>query len=61
MSHLTSYFAGAISSRFMKCCDGVLNYDWKLEIAVDGGRFPAQLFEMQKECLCSRLAFVSSC
>lgn len=33
----TTYFAGAVSSCFKKCSDGVLNYDWKLEIAVDGG------------------------
>lgn len=34
---LTTYFAGAISSCFKKCSDGVLNYDWKLEIVMDGG------------------------
>ena len=34
---LTTYFAEAISSCFKKCSDGVLNYYWKLEIAVDGG------------------------
>lgn len=33
----TTYFAGAISSCFKKCSDGVLNYDWKLEIVMDGG------------------------
>ena len=36
-SCLTPYFAEAISSCFKKCSDDVLNYDWKLEIAVDGG------------------------
>lgn len=34
---LAAYFAQAISSCFKKCSDGVLNYDWKLEIAMDGG------------------------
>lgn len=46
---LTTYFAEAVSSCFKKCGDGVLNYDWKLEIATDGGG----RFQMQKECLCS--------
>ncbi len=36
---LTTYFAEAISSCFKKCSDGVLNYDWKLEIAVNGGGY----------------------
>jgi len=54
-------FAEAVSSCFKKCSDGVVNYDWKLEIAMDGGGYRAWLFEMQKECLCSWLAFVCSC
>lgn len=36
-SVLLLIFAEAISSCFKKCSDGVLNYDWKLDIAVDGG------------------------
>ncbi len=36
---LFTYFAEAISSCFKKCSDGVLNYEWKLEIAVDGGGY----------------------
>lgn len=53
-------FAEPISSCFMKCTAGVLNYDWKSEIAVDG-EIRARLFEMQRERLCWRQAFVSSC
>lgn len=34
---LTTSFGEAVSPCFKKCSDGVLNYDWKLEIAVDGG------------------------
>ena len=34
----TTYFAVAISSCFKKGSNCVLNYDWKLEISVDGGR-----------------------
>lgn len=44
-----------------KCSDGVLNRDWKLEVAVEWGEVRAWLFEMQKECLCSWLPFVSRC
>ena len=34
---LATSFGEAVSPYFKKCSDGVLNYDWKLEIAVDGG------------------------
>lgn len=54
-SCLTTYFAEAISSCFKKCSDGVLNYDWKLEIAVDGGRLELGYLK------CKRNVFVHGC
>ena len=52
---LTTYFAEAISSCFKKCSDGVLNYYWKLEIAVDGGRLELGYLK------CKRNVFVHDC
>ena len=45
---------------FRQRSDGVFNCDWKLEVVLVL-EVRAGLFQMQKECLCSLLSFVSSC